>query len=115
MPGIQMSGVWRLFFDMGFRDPDKTKFLIETLGESRVQEMGEKIVRTFDNAQDAVVFRHRYGIGCEAKTIKGILPFVTLRTPSVEAVRLVARTLTKKMRAESRAQIVLNEIKDIEY
>ncbi len=115
MPGIQMSGTERLFLDMGFGDPERTEFLIHTLGESRVQSMGEKIVLTFEDAQDVIVFRHRYGIGCEAKTLEKILPFITLRTPSIEAMRKVARLLRKKLRSPRRVHIVLEEIKGIEY
>lgn len=115
MRGIHMSGVERLFFGMGFGGPTRTEFLIAALGPSRAQEMGEKIVRTFDDIQDEVIFRHRYGIGCEAKTIKDILPFVNLRTQSVVAIQKLTKKLTKKLRAQSRAQIVLDEIRDIEY
>lgn len=115
MRSIRMSSIERLFYHMRFGEPERTKFLISTLGESRIQSMGEKIILTFDDAQDIAVFRHRYGIGCEAKTLEGIIPFVTLRTQSIEAIRRVADLLIKKLRAPSRVNIVLDEIKGIEY
>ncbi len=110
-----MSGAERLFYDMRFGDPERTEFLIATLGNSRIQRMAEKIMHTLEDIRDKTIFKHRYGVGCEAKTFDKILPFVTLSTPNVPAIRKVTRTLTKKLCAPSRVHIVLNEIKGIEY
>ncbi len=115
MAGIQMSGMQRLLFDMGFGTPERTEVLITVLGASYMNARAEEIIKTFSNEEDILMLRHRYGIGCPAKIIPDLVPFVMSRKKNENAVVKIIRLLKKKLRAPSRIKIMMDCIKDVQY